>query len=160
MLHGLPKAIYSDGNHYLMIIIWQELLHWLDIEMVHDMSHHPQLDGWMEIMRKWMESYLQIYETGYQEAWLRWLLFGEYGYHPKFQIGMFHALQSTKVMQQQEEWLCSLLLREYGQDISFYISIGVSLFHTLHSSDEVYQFEAWLCWLLLGEHGHHMTFHM
>ena len=50
---------------------------------------------------------------------------------------MFHALRNTKVMHQQEAWLRLLLLEEYGQDVAFYMSIGMSLFPTLHRSDDL-----------------------
>ena len=44
-------------------------------------GRHPQLIELMWLMRKQMGGYLQIYDTGQQEAWLRWLLLKEFGHH-------------------------------------------------------------------------------
>ena len=44
--------------------------------------NHPQVIEWMWLMSKELGGYLQIYDTGQQEAWLRWLLLKEFGPHP------------------------------------------------------------------------------
>ena len=49
---------------------------------MHDEVHDPPVDEWMWMVSKKLESYLQIYDIGQQEAWLRWLLLKEFGHHP------------------------------------------------------------------------------
>ena len=44
-----------------------------------DGGRHPQLVEWT--MSKELVSFLQIYDTGQQEAWLCWLLLKEFGHH-------------------------------------------------------------------------------
>ena len=46
-----------------------------------DGRRHPQVVEWMWMERKRLVSYLKIYDTGQQEAWLCWLLLKDFGHH-------------------------------------------------------------------------------
>ena len=46
-----------------------------------DGMRHPQLVEWMWMESKKPVSYLQLYDTGQQEAWRCWLLLKEFGNH-------------------------------------------------------------------------------
>ena len=64
---------------------------------------------WMWLMSKELGSYLQIYDTGQQEAWLRWLLLKEFGHHlantlPKSRR-MEKIWQDTCIIEQHREWM-------------------------------------------------------
>ena len=48
---------------------------------------HPHIAEWMWWRRrKGLVSHLQIYDTGKQEAWLRWLLLKEFGHHLAYSL--------------------------------------------------------------------------
>lgn len=49
---------------------WQELFQLVGIDLTPSTSYHPQTDEHMEIMYKWLESYLRNYGMGQQRAWI------------------------------------------------------------------------------------------
>ena len=106
---------------------------------------HPHLYGWVRMVSKRLVSHLQIYDTGQQEAWLRWLLLKEFGHHVTypFSKGMkwFEALHGTHMLWQQKIWL-------YGE---FYKSIIIMLLHDLYDDGVRRQQDFMLLWKLLGE---------
>ena len=57
---------------------------------------HPQLVEWMWMGSKERVSYLQIYDTGQQEAWLHWLLLKEFGHHLAYTL--------SKGMRMEKMW--------------------------------------------------------
>ena len=54
-----------------------------------------------------------------KEAWLRYLLLGEYGYHPIAHISLTHALHINDGMQQKKAWLLWFFLRDYGHHMTY-----------------------------------------
>ena len=59
-------------------------------------NYHPQTDGQMGIVNKWIEGYLRNYVVGQQWAWITWVHLGEVCYNTTYHmsIGMspFRAL--------------------------------------------------------------------
>ena len=103
-------------------MIWEnDSLPWESAKEGQD-GRHPHVDGWVWMMRKKLESYLQIYDTGQQEAWLRWLLLKEFGHH-LLSKGMW---QDTCIMGQQGVWT-------HCVDITFFMSITM---FSLHDFDD------------------------
>ena len=49
-------------------------------------SYHPQTDGQIEIVNKWVEGYLRNYVTTQQRAWVKWLHMGEYCYNTTYHM--------------------------------------------------------------------------
>ena len=41
-------------------------------------SYRPQTDGQTNKMNQWLEGYLRNYVSGKQEAWIKWLHWGEF----------------------------------------------------------------------------------
>lgn len=80
-LHGLPRNIISDGDNWFLTLFWQELFWLVGTKLMPSTSYHPQTNGQMEISNKWVEGYLRNYVTGQQNAWIKWLHFGEYCYN-------------------------------------------------------------------------------
>lgn len=66
------------------------------MNLAHNISYHPQIDGKIEEVNKWLEGYLTQYVTRQQEAWVKWLHLGEYCYntthHLPIQMVPFMAL--------------------------------------------------------------------
>ena len=67
------------------------------------------MDQWMWVESKKLEIYLQLYDTGQQEARLHWLLLREFGHHETypFSKGMWEesTWQGTCIMGQQGVWI-------------------------------------------------------
>jgi hypothetical protein len=95
-LHGLPKTIVTDKDNRFMSTFWKELFRLVGTTLTPSTSYHPQTDGQIEIVNKWVEGYLLNYVSGQQKAWVKWLHLGEYCYNTTYHmfIGMspFNAL--------------------------------------------------------------------
>ena len=65
-------------------------------ELTPSTSYHPQIDGQIEIVNKWIKGYLRNYVSNQQHAWVKGLHLGEYCYNTShhMSIGMppFYAL--------------------------------------------------------------------
>ena len=64
ILHGLPKRIVSDGKNKFMSMFWQELFQLSGTNLIPSTKYHPQIDGQIEIVNKWIEGYLRHYVIG------------------------------------------------------------------------------------------------
>ena len=95
-LHGLAKTIVSDRDNHFMGGFWQEFFRLVGMELTSSTSYHPQTNGQIEIVNKWLEGYLCNYVSGQQRAWLRWLHLGVYCYntshHMSIDMSPFYAL--------------------------------------------------------------------
>ena len=67
------------------------------------------MDEWVWMESKKLVNYLQIYDTGQQEDWMRWLLLKEFGHHGTYPVskGMWveGTLQDTCIVGQQGVWM-------------------------------------------------------
>ena len=82
--------------------------HWKGTKVDHD-ERHSHWEEWEWMEREKLVRYLQIYDTGKQEAWLHWLLLKEFGHHGTypFSKGMWMegTWQDTCIMGQQGVWM-------------------------------------------------------
>ena len=103
---------------------------------------------WME--RKKLESYLQIYDTGKQEAWLCWLLLKKSSHHVTYPLskGMWveEVWQDTCIIGQQGVWMNCV-------DMTFFISIIMYSPHDLYDGGMRRQKKLLLLGLFLGKQG-------
>jgi hypothetical protein len=92
----LSKNIVSDRESRFIGTFWRELFRLVGTELTPSTSYHPQTDGQIEIVNKWVEGYLRNYVGGQQRMWVKWLHLGEHCYNTTFHmsIGMtpFRAL--------------------------------------------------------------------
>ena len=74
----------------------QEIFRLVGTQLTQCTRYHPQTDGKIERVNKWLEGYLQNYVGEQQKAWTKWLHLGEFCYNTTFHmsIGMspFRAL--------------------------------------------------------------------
>ena len=108
------------------------------------------MDEWVWMERKRLLSHLNIYDTVYQEAWLRWLLLKEFGHHVTY--------PSPKGMVVEETWQDNCIIWKQGVwfhyvDMTLFLSIIISSPHDLYDGGVREQQELLLLWLLLGEYG-------
>jgi transposase InsO family protein len=87
-LHGLPQNIVSDRNSQFISTFWRELFRLVGTELTPSTSYHPQTDGEMEIVNKWVEGYLRNYVSGQKRAWVRWLHLREHCYNTTFHMSI------------------------------------------------------------------------
>ena len=64
ILHGLPKNIVSDRDPKFLRLFWKEIFKLVETKLTPSTSYHPQTDGQIEIVNKWIEGYLRNYVTG------------------------------------------------------------------------------------------------
>jgi hypothetical protein len=87
-LHGLSKYIVTDKDSQFLSSFWQELFKLVGIEFTPNTSYHPQTDGQMEIVKKWLEGYLCSYVFRQQKAWIKWLHLGEHYYNTTYHMSI------------------------------------------------------------------------
>jgi hypothetical protein len=63
-LHGLSKNIVGDRDSRFIGTFWRELFRLVGTELTPSTSYHAQIDGWTEIVNKWVEGYLRNYVGG------------------------------------------------------------------------------------------------
>jgi hypothetical protein len=88
ILHGLPKTIVSDRDNRFMRTFWHELFRLVGMALTPSTNYHPQTDGQIEIVRRWVECYLRNYVSGQQKAWVKWIHLGEYCYNTTHHISI------------------------------------------------------------------------
>jgi hypothetical protein len=55
-LHGFPKTIVSDQDSIFMSTFWQDLFRLVGTALTPSTSYHPQTDGKIEIVNKWVKA--------------------------------------------------------------------------------------------------------
>ena len=50
--------------------------------------YHPQADGQIERVNKWLEGYIRNYVGEHQKVWEKWLHLGEFFYNTTFHMSM------------------------------------------------------------------------
>jgi hypothetical protein len=58
LLHGVPKIIVNDRAPIFTRNFWAELFSSLGTQLVHSSSYHPQSDGKIDIVNKFLKGYL------------------------------------------------------------------------------------------------------
>ena len=87
-LHGLPKNIVSDRDGRFMSAFWKEIFRLVGTQLIPSTSYHPQNDGKIERVNKWLEGCLQNYVGEQQKAWTKWLHLGEFCYTTTFHMSI------------------------------------------------------------------------
>jgi IS30 family transposase len=77
-LHGSPKIIVSDRDPIFTRHFWIELFSCLGTQLAHSSSYHPQSNGQIEIVNKFLEGYLHFFVLDKQTQWFKWLLLAEW----------------------------------------------------------------------------------
>jgi transposase InsO family protein len=83
-LHGNPKIIVSDRDPIFTRHFWTKLFSCLGTQLAHRSSYHPQSDGQIEIVNKFLEGYLCFFVSDKQTQWFKWLPLAEWWYNTSF----------------------------------------------------------------------------
>ena len=109
-------------------LIWEDGSLHVRSTKIEDGRRHPQMIEWMWMMSKKLGSYLQIYDTGQQEAWLCWLLLKEFGHHLAYNLpkgmGMEKMWYNACIIEQKIVWMHGF----YVTFISFIMSSSHELY--------------------------------
>ncbi|KAF3627576.1 hypothetical protein FXO37_29799 [Capsicum annuum] len=83
-LHGLPNAITSERDVVFLSFFWNELLSLQGVLLLTSTAYHPQSDGQIKVLRKYLETYLRCYCSINASNWSACLPIAEYWYNTYF----------------------------------------------------------------------------
>ena len=78
----------SDRDGRFMSAFWQERFRLVGTQLTKSTRYHPQTDGKIERVNKWLEGYLRNYVGEQQKAWTKWLHLGEFRYNTTFHMSI------------------------------------------------------------------------
>jgi transposase InsO family protein len=94
-LHGVPLVHNTDRGSTFRAEYTKQLNWALGIETRLSSAYHPQTQGQVENLNKWMETYLRIFCGQRQQDWVEWLPLAEFAYnnhtHPTTGTSPFYA---------------------------------------------------------------------
>ena len=70
-LHGNPKIMISDRDPIFTGNFWMKLFSCLGTQLAHSSSYHPQFDGQIEIVNKFLEGYLCFFVSNKKAQWVK-----------------------------------------------------------------------------------------
>jgi hypothetical protein len=62
-LHGVPIIIVSHRDPIFTRKFWSEVFSCLGTQLSHNLSYHPQYDGKIEIVNKFLEEYIHLFAS-------------------------------------------------------------------------------------------------
>ena len=83
-LHGNPNIIVSDIDPIFIRFFWTKLFSCLGTQLAHSSSYHPQSNGQIEIVNKFLEGYLCCFVSNKKTQWVKWLPLVEWWYNTSF----------------------------------------------------------------------------
>ena len=94
-LHGIPLVHGTDRGSTFTANFTKNIYKELGIELQFSTAYHPQTQGQVENNNKWMETYLQMFCSHWQDDWADLLLTAEFAYnnhhHPLIDMTPFFA---------------------------------------------------------------------
>ena len=78
----------SDRDGRFMSDFWQEIFRLMGTQLTPSTIYHPQTDGKIERVNKWLEGYLRNYVGEQQKAWTKWIHLGEFCYKTTFHMSI------------------------------------------------------------------------
>lgn len=95
-LHGLPWSIISDRDPIFLSSFWCELFKQLGTLLNYSIAYHPQSDRKMEVVNRFLKSYLRALANEEPTSWHRYLHLAKYqyntAYHSVINMSPFQAL--------------------------------------------------------------------
>jgi transposase InsO family protein len=73
LLHGLPSAIISDHDPVFTSNFWKQLFKLTGTEQHLSSAYHPQIDGQMERVNQFLETFLRCFISACLRKWKEWL---------------------------------------------------------------------------------------
>ena len=76
--HGLPESCISDRGSLFVSDWWRHLCRRLKVTCKLSTAYHPETDGQTEIANAYMEQYLRMFISYYQDNWPDWVALAEF----------------------------------------------------------------------------------
>ena len=83
-LHGIPSSIVSYRDAIFTCHFWIEIFHHIGTKLSMNSGHHPQTDGQIEVINKYLETYLCFFTSKQQHKWEKWLPLAESWYNTSY----------------------------------------------------------------------------
>ena len=83
-LHAFPKVIVSDRDAKFNGKFWREFFKQMGTSLNMRSTYHPQIDGQIEVINKFLEAYLSCFITDKQNHWSQWLHLAEWWYNSTY----------------------------------------------------------------------------
>lgn len=71
-LHDLPLAINRDCDSIFLSNFWKELFQLQGVELRFSLAYHPQFDGQIEVVNRYLECYLHCMCNQQPHHWHQW----------------------------------------------------------------------------------------
>lgn len=95
-LHGIPTSLISDRDPIFMSQFWRELSRLQGTKLAMSSAYHPQSDGQMERLNRYLEDYLRSFTAEQPRLWARYLPWAEWHYntvwHSSIQMTPYQAV--------------------------------------------------------------------
>jgi hypothetical protein len=83
-IHGMPHSIVSDCDPNFTSNFWQELFKIQGTKLHLITAYHPQTDGQMKVVNKFLETYLRCFASEKKNQWVQWLSLVEWWYNTSY----------------------------------------------------------------------------
>jgi hypothetical protein len=91
-LHGMPTSIIYDHDPTFTSAIWKEIFKMHGTTLKMSISYHPQTDGQIEIMNKYLPNYFRCFTQDRLEQWSSWLPWYNTTWHASIKMTPFEAV--------------------------------------------------------------------
>jgi hypothetical protein len=102
-LHGMPTSIVSDCDPTFTSTCSQELFKLQVTQLNMSTTYHPQSYGQMEVINKYLETYLRYFYFDKQHQWVQWLpleeLWYNTSYHTTTKMTPYEAVMANNHLQ-------------------------------------------------------------
>jgi len=72
-LHGIPTSIVFGHDPTFTNTFWKDLFKLYGTQLNMSIAYHPQSDDQIEVVNKWLETYLRCFASEKQHQWVQWL---------------------------------------------------------------------------------------
>jgi hypothetical protein len=83
-LHGMQTSIVSDRDPTFANTFWKELFKLQGTQLNISTSYHPHYDGQMEVVNKYLETYLHFFPSKKRHQWVKWFPLAEWWYNTSY----------------------------------------------------------------------------
>jgi hypothetical protein len=83
-LHGIPHSIVSDRDPTFTNNFWQEMFKLEDTQLHLSTTYHPQTNGQIEFVNRFLETYLRFFSLAKKKQWAQWLPLSEWCYNTSY----------------------------------------------------------------------------
>jgi transposase InsO family protein len=80
----MPTSIVLDWDPTFTRKFWQELFKLQGTQLKMSTAYHPQIDGQIEVVNKFLETYLRCFASKKPHQWAQWIPLTEWWYNTSY----------------------------------------------------------------------------